>query len=377
MPPAGLRIVGPNGSGKTTLVEAIQLLSTTRSRRGVLDSDLIGYHSGEELGVAPYCRVNGIVYRNSAEARIEVFIQKEPDRTTSRKTIKVADVPRRAMEVVGLLPTVSFTPEDMDLVIGSPSNRRRLLDLLLSQHDRQYMRHLARYQKILSQRNGLLKQIAGNRTRSTEFEYWDEQLTALGAYVIALRLTAISDINRTAGAMFTELAPNAGSIEFAYRSTIDRPEKWWIDLVGPSRSTLDIAQRVGAVYESELQKAFREDLARGVTQIGPHRDDLEISIDGRLAARFASRGQQRLTVVALKLAETEYLASHAEVAPLFILDDVLSELDAAHRNNLIATVEDIGSQMILTATEKHLLELEEISELGLAELVAPGELELR
>lgn len=378
VPSAGLRIVGANGTGKSTLIEALLLLSTTRSRQGIQDGDLIRHESGADLGVAPYARIVGEIDRGGVAVKLDVTLENQPARSSTRKVLKVADRSRRAVDVVGLMPTVAFSPEDLDLVFGSPPVRRRWLDVVLSQTDRKYLRFLSRYGKILSQRNGLLKQgNNGDSPGASEFNYWDEQLTALGAYIIAARALALARIAASASVRFASLAPEVEPLKVEYQSPLNQSPTWWQSLVSGQPSSDEVVQRVGAVYESQMKKSMVSDLARGATQIGPHRDDVGFSLGERPLTRFGSRGQQRLAVVALKLAEADFMAAVTDLRPVFMLDDVLSELDPEHRDSLIETVRGNGSQIIVTATEGSLLDGEDLQDLGLAELASPGALVLR
>lgn len=368
----GIRLIGPNGSGKSTIVESLLLLSTTRSRRGILDADLIRWGSGEELGVAPYARVVANIDRGGVGARIEVFLEMNPTRGTTRKVLKVADRARRAVDVVGLLPTVAFSPEDLDLVLGTPQVRRRWIDVVLSQTDRKYLRFLSRYTRILSQRNGLLRQFNnGTLPDAGQFEYWDEQLSALGAYIIAARAVAAGRIAARADKHFHTLAPGVDPLRLEYQSTLGQEPAWWHATMAADSADAAV-QRVGGIYERQLKKSFSSDVARGVTQIGPHRDDVVYTLGERQLARFGSRGQQRLAVVALKLAEADFIADVSGYRPVFMLDDVLSELDPVHRGTLIENVRHNGSQLIVTATEPSLLEDDALSGLGTVLLDAPG-----
>jgi DNA replication and repair protein RecF len=372
IPERGLRVSGRNGSGKTTLIEAILLLSTTRSRRGSLDADLIGWDSGEDLGVSPYARVTGEIERDGASARIEVFLEHSQSTGKTRKLLRVADRARKAADVVGILPTVAFSPEDLDLVLSSPPIRRRWLDVVLSQTDRKYLRFLTRYNRILSQRNGLLKQTSGaERTSKTEFEYWDEQLAGLGSYIVAARAIATSRIAVEATRHFGSLAPEVDTLQIRYQSTLSQPETWWSS-VAENTSPDDAVQRVGSVYEKRLGATFQADLERGATNVGPHRDDTIFELGERSLARFGSRGQQRLAVVAVKLAEVDYMTAMTGVRPVFMLDDVLSELDPEHRSTLLATAIRNGSQLIVTATEDALLDDQVLRDLDLIHVAGDG-----
>ncbi len=376
VPAAGLRIVGANGTGKSSLLEALELLSTTRPRRGANDGDLIAHRSGVELGVPPYTRVEAHVLRGDALAVLEVFIQQREHRSGTKKLLKVANRSRRAADVVGIVPTVSFAPDDLDLVLGSPSVRRRFLDIMLSQTDRRYLGHLSRYARILAHRNSLLKDPGSSVPGGDDqFSYWDEQLVALGAYIIAARAGVIRSLDDLARQRFHELSPDSGTLQIRYTSTLTAAESWWDSVNTVSGDALDGAQRVGTLFESQLRRGRHSDLARGVTSIGPHRDDLEFLLDGRPLARFGSRGQQRLVVLALKLAELGVAETRIGFRPILLLDDMLSELDPAHRESLLAAVA-AGGQVFITATEPGLVDRADLSALGHVWLKEPGQIGL-
>jgi DNA replication and repair protein RecF len=365
IPPRGLKIVGPNGSGKSTILEAIELLSTTRPRRGSIDADVIAHGSGADLGVQPFARVVGVVERGDVSVRLEVFTQRTGRGGATKKLLRVADRPRRAGDVVGLVPTVTFAPDDLDLVLGSPSVRRRFLDVLLSQIDRRYLRYLSRYAKILSQRNGLLRQVAQEGMNGTEqFAYWDEQLIALGSYIVAARATVVQQLAAGARQRFTYLSNRSGSLEIAYASTISANQSWWEALAASEPGAHDAAQRVAVVYERQLHDGRPADLARGSTLIGPHRDDLTMLIGDHELSRYGSRGQQRLAVLALKLAELDAASDVLELRPILLLDDVLSELDADHQQTLLEAAHERSGQLLITSADRALLDRPGLAELG-------------
>lgn len=368
VPPAGLRIHGPNGSGKTTILEAIQLLSTTRPRRGALDNDLIHHESGRDLGLQPYARVVGVFDRAGAVARVEAFIQRGVRGNTARKTLKVGERARRAADVVGLIPTVSFAPDDLELVLGTPSIRRRFLDVLLSQTDKQYLRCLGKYAKILAQRNGLLRRVDALGPTADQFVYWDEQLVALGSYLVAARVRAVARLAACAAARFELLAPGIGELQLAYVSTLDAPAPWWRALVSEPNDTFDAAQRVGVMFERRLRESGVQERARGMTVVGPHRDDISVALGGRELARFGSRGQQRVAVIAVKLAEIDVISSTTSLRPIFLIDDVLSELDMHRRRALLQAVAAEQCQLLVTSTEAELLEDPALTHTGELEL---------
>lgn len=374
--PPGLRIVGPNGSGKTSIIEALLLLSTTRSRKGVLDADLVNHESGIELASRPYSRVQGRITMPSTSVQLDIYIERT-DGNTTRKLIRVGDVPRKAADVVGLFPTVSFSPEDLDLVIGSPSVRRRFLDVLLSQVDHEYMRHLSRYGRMISHRNSLLKAIGSGAGRRDELAFWDDQVVALGAYLTAARAIAIHQIAIYAAAAFSDIASFDAELEVRYQSSLEQPLEWWRSLASLANDVRSASQRAGAVFEAALKAAEPEDVARGITTVGPHRDDIELSLSSRPIQRFGSRGQQRLAIVALKLAEIEFMSSRLDLRPALLLDDVLSELDASHREDLLSRVSGGACQMFVTATDLQLADHKSLRTLDLVEITAPGVIEPR
>jgi DNA replication and repair protein RecF len=374
VPPAGLRVFGPNGVGKSTLLEAVELLSTTRPRRGSTDADLIAHGSGEDLGVQPFARVVGEIDRGGVDVRVEMFVQRGERRSSTRKLLRVADRPRRAGDVVGLVPTVSFAPDDLDLVLGTPSVRRRFLDILLSQIDRRYLRYLSRYAKILAQRNGLLRQVASEGGGVDQFAYWDEQIVALGAYIIAARSSALAGLAGSANERFADLSARSGALAIRYLSTLRGSDAWWSQLIEGRASPIDAAQRVASVYEQQLREGLSADLARGATLIGPHRDDLALALDGHDLSRYGSRGQQRLAVVAVKLAEITVVAGALDLRPVLLLDDVLSELDAGHQAALIDAARSSGGQLWITSTDRQLLNRPELVNLSEAFIEHPGTL---
>lgn len=375
VPSAGLRIIGANGTGKSSLLEAIELVSTTRPRRGALDSDLIAHTSGIDLGVPPYARVDATVWRSDTVVEIGVFIQRYEHRSGTKKVLKVADRSRRAGDVVGLVPTVTFSPDDLDLVLGSPSVRRRFLDIMLSQTDRRYLAHLSRYARILTQRNSLLKDVAASGGDSSDqFSYWDEQIIGLGSYILAARVRALRMIGTMATESFGNLTPLSGQFSLSYASTLDAVDGWWDSIADDSSDVIDAAQRVGVQYERQLTKGRAADIARGSTLIGPHRDDVLLQLNDRILSRFGSRGQQRLAVMALKIAELAHAESATGFRPILLLDDILSELDPHHRDTLLGIVVR-GGQTFITATEDSLVDREELRDLAAVRLTGVGRLE--
>ena len=374
IPDAGVRIVGPNGSGKTSVLEAIAMLATTRSFRGAQDRDVVRWESGEDYGVAPFARVEARVESNGERRRLGIAMELADDgESIASKRFLVDDRPTSAHGLVGNLMVVAFTPEDVQLVIGPPADRRRALDILISQFDRVYMRHLAAYGRVLRQRNGLLKAFARDRVRAdaaaaiTQIAFWDEQLVGEGAYLIGRRARVVAALHKAIDRHASDLSSRARfGVAYQPRATVD-PE------LLAEEETLDLGvARAAAAFHADLEAHRDDEFRRGMTLTGPHRDDLAFSIDGRSLARFGSRGQQRLGVLALKLAEADVIAEESGDTPVFLLDDVLSELDAAHRHLLLDELADRHAQVVLTSAEDDALDHPSLGALAVYRTEAAG-----
>ena len=357
--PRGLRLVGGNATGKSSLLEAIAMLATTRSPRSATEREVINWESGIEYGLPPFARVGGGLIRQAGATEIEIGLQVDPARPGAvRKQIRLGGRPVRAADAVGTLKAVLFSPEDVALVAGPPSGRRRYLDLTISQLDGAYLRALSRYARVIAQRNGLLKALARERVSAnspaaeTQLAFWDAELVAQGAAVVARRLLFVRRLNELAGDRFRRLSAG-DSLTLAYRPTLP------LDALADAHSfgSREQAQSlVAREYEERLREARVDELRRGASLVGPHRDDMTFAVEGVDLGTFGSRGQQRLAVVALKLAETELMTEVAGEPPVLLLDDVLSELDASHRRLVTSTAGAIGAQVVVTATDEELLE---------------------
>ena len=350
------------------------MLSTMRSPRTQHDRDVINWHSGLELGVAPFSRIVGMIDGVSGDLTVELGLQRsEEPGGPLRKIVRINQQSRRVLDSVGALKSVLFTPDDLELVTGSPQGRRRFMDLLIGQIDRAYVTELSAYMKVIEQRNSLLKSFArGAVSRPNAIEqlgFWDEQLAQHGSYVSATRRIVVGRLCNafmeraqrfTASAEMTaRYAPNLGT-DFLLAGRAD-----------------DDPERVRAAARREFETLIRirrgDELRRAVTLIGPHRDDLELLIDDRSLASYGSRGQQRLAVVALKMAEADVITVLGE-KPVVLLDDVLSELDTQHRMALLEAVHNFGAQLLLTTADPAQIELSAVADLETVQ-VAPGGIE--
>lgn len=323
---------GENAQGKTNLLEAIYYLATTKSPLASLDRELMRWEADED--VLPHSYVVGRFVRRQQERTLEVTLVKEPapngdGESVFRRQIKLDGAVRRAIDVVGQLNVVLFLPEDIDLVGGAPGGRRRYLDVLLCQIDPVYCRTLSRYNRVLAQRNALLKQMREGTVGQAELPYWDEQLSTLGAVVLSRRHEACVALAEHAASYQRQLTAGREALALRYESSAAAVAMG----VATSHDTTAEAQK--DVLAQALKRSLRDDRGRGVTQVGPHRDDLRFEINGHDVTIYGSRGQQRTVALALKLAEVELMAARVGEPPVLLLDDVVSELDRLRSDCLV------------------------------------------
>lgn len=340
-------IYGPNASGKTSLLEALFYIATTRSPRTSTDRELVYWNAQGEVGTSPFARLVADVRRSTNRVRLEVIVQlRTSDRGqltgTTQKLVRVDRRTVRALDLVGQLRVVLFTPADLMLVDGPPIQRRRYLDITLSQLDPHYVRTLAQYNKLIQQRNSMLRawreQRRPLRAVDTELEYWDHEVAAAGGYLLAERLRAVADLNRLVGPLFCSITGGADPLEIAYQPGFD---------LGPAPGAGELARRMG----ERLRELRRDELGRGQTLIGPHRDDLLFTVNGVNLGVYGSRGQQRSVTLALKLGESELMHARSGDTPVLLLDDLLSELDSQRRAHLLRAISRPDQQTLITATD--------------------------
>lgn len=356
---------GDNAQGKTNLLEAVYYLATTRSPLAASDQQLI--HWDAEAEVIPYARAEATYVRGGRERTLAVTLAREPQsidesdvvECTSframRRQIRVDGVPRRAIDAVGQLVVVLFLPDDISLVAGAPGARRRYLDITLCQMDPLYCRSLTRYNRVLAQRNALLKQIRERRASPHELEVWDEQLAALGAYVLARRLWVVRCLAEREVSIHPELTGAQETLTLDYQDSLSgRRNNQGRGAVIP-RAGCPLPETAEAeALEEDLRRgldaARREDIGRAVTTVGPHRDDVRFFINGVDATIYGSRGQQRTVALGLKLAERQVMEAYTGEAPVLLLDDVVSELDRDRSRYLLRSIAR-AQQVLLTTTD--------------------------
>jgi DNA replication and repair protein RecF len=329
----GLNIIhGQNAQGKTNLLEAIATLALTRSPRTSTLGDLLLWGSDAALAEAE-------VARPPANVTLAARFQRDPVSGRVTRTAVVDGKPRPARAVPGLCPVVLFWPEDLALVRGGPEGRRRFLDVILAQTDPQSATHMSRYRRVLEQRNALLHQVRTGGSGRDALSGFTSELATHGAWLARARSRLVVALAPLAAASLHDLSGQRERITLRYAPAhiAGIPD----DLADAERALLDT-----------LRLRAAEEVARGITLAGPHRDDVAIDLDGRAARGAASQGQQRSIVLACKLAEVRYLQDKAGVAPVILLDDVLSELDPGRRAQLLALLAAGGhNQVLVTTTE--------------------------
>ncbi len=343
-------LYGRNAQGKTNLLEAIYFLVTTKSPLASSDRKVIAWDAASEP--IPFARARGMFQRLNEPVEIEATLMLEEPTDADqpprlRKQLRVNGVPRRAMDVLGQANAVLFMPQDIELVDGPPSVRRRYLDSTLCQIDGAYCRALAQFNHVVTQRNALLKRIRDREARPDELGYWDQQMIALGSRVLARRQTAIVELNAHAAQAHADLTACGEALTLTYLASLaerDRPAEEGGALAAAS------PEEIAVIWRRILPSLRREEIARGITVVGPHRDDLGFTVAGRDAAAYGSRGQQRTAALALKKAEMQLITEASGERPILLLDDVASELDSARREQLLAVIQAADQTLITTTT---------------------------
>ena len=364
-PAEGVTVLrGDNGQGKSNVLEAVYVLATTRSLRAGSDRELVHWRARRDT--IPFARLEASVVRADLDLHVEILIRAEADATDASrsvagtptangtvpdmspvlKKIKVNGLPTRAVDLVGQVNVVLFTPDDVGLVAGPPVDRRRYLDITNSQVSGVYLRTLQRYNRVLVQRNHLLRQIRERRQRPEQLDFWNDELTAAGAQIVADRLKMVAAINRELDDVYRRLSGSEQALTIAYRpSSHGRIEAAATAACEPSEPPA-----IAELYRARIEQVRGKEIEQGVSLVGPHRDDFSFLVDGVDLNTYGSRGQQRLAVLALKLAEGQYMRSQTGERPILLLDDVLSELDPARRSFVLSQAGREG-QTIITATD--------------------------
>lgn len=332
--PAVNVIAGANAQGKTNLLEAAATIALTRSPRTSTTGDLLMW--GQSA-----CVVEGAVARPGGDTTIALRLERNGDSARVARTATVDGKPRPARSVLGLCPVVMFWPDDLQLVKAGPDARRRLLDILLMQLEPRIAAHLSRYRRVLEQRNALLHRLRSEGRGGGELDGFTRELAHHGARISVGRTQLVRDLAPLANAALRDLSGGDEDLELSYVAA----HECVCDDEGQTERDLLDAYRAHAA----------EELARAVSVVGPHRDDLSILLGGRPARTTASQGQQRSIVLAIKLAEMRHLARRTGASPVVMLDDVLSELDQARRGLLLSRLAGPDAAQVLITTTEGLL----------------------
>ena len=348
-------LVGANGQGKTSLLEAIHYLTGAASFHTASDRHLINFLALEET--MPFARLVAEVESQGRIQRIEIRIIIESNSHNSegrvRKEVLVNGIKRRMRELASSFTAVLFLPQDLKIIEGAPGNRRRFLDSSLAQADLTYASTLSEYQKVLTQRNALLKKSQEGRGPLDQLAFWDERLCDLAASLIRDRALALRELDQLATPLHLELTRENETFQLDYQPSYDPASQPEGQLGLPIDAVLD---RTG-ISREEIRKGMLEalrrnrsdEIARGVTLQGPHRDDFRPRSNGIDLRLYGSRGQNRTAMLAMKLAEIEWLKQRTGDWPILLLDEVLAELDIERREDLLSRISSVTQSIMTTA----------------------------
>jgi len=330
-------LVGDNAQGKTNLIEAIYMTCIGRGFKSPRDREVIKF--GQD-----FAKVKTTAVKKFGKISVEIAVSTIQGK--AGKSIKINEVPiTRTGELMGTVPCVFFNPDELKLVKEAPADRRRFMDIDISQIDKIYFYNLLRYNKVLKQRNALLKSIGTSADEMRSLDIWDEQLATLGEQIINRRVLFCEELKKEVVGVHKVIAPGE-TIEVAYEGALGdiSPRK---SSASPADNSL--AKHAPAPLLSLLKSARANDLRLRTTTVGPHRDDIALSINGKDVRGFASQGQQRTVALSLKIAELKIFERVIGEKPVLLLDDVLSELDARRQAKLLDLIKEW--QSIITTTE--------------------------
>ena len=372
-------VQGRNGQGKTNLLEAIYYLATSKSSHARAEREVVGRDAAHEP--IPYGRIRGHMLAADQATTLEILFTPRNPGLNYSKQVSVNGVPRRSMDFIGHLRAVLFLPQDIALISGSPRERRRYIDIALCQIDRHYYQALARYQKIITQRNSLLKQLREGPHRSStnaQISFWDDQLVEYGTQVISRRHAYLARLAPIVCRRHQALTDQQEALDLLYLPSFNTglysntdyqrlrdgedvhlnalkhlPSKLVHRTpagVGPTEdSTIDSLQ-IARLFREQLERRREVELAAGSSLYGPHRDELIFLVNGWNLRTYGSRGQQRSGALALKLAELQAMSEETGEKPILLLDDVMSELDEQRRAALLSALANLH-QGIITTTD--------------------------
>lgn len=313
-------LYGDNAQGKTNLLEAIYVCSTTKSHRGSKDKEIIRFQQEES-------HIKLLVKKRDVPYRIDMHLKKN-----KTKGVAINGIPiRKASELFGIVNVVFFSPEDLNIIKNGPSERRRFLDLELCQLNKLYVHALIQYNRVITQRNKLLKDLVFHPEYEETLDIWDEQMIQYGSQVIQFRQEFIEQLNNIILNIHKQLSGEEETLELFYEANTS------IDQL-----------------KNSLAKSRESDLRQKTTGVGPHRDDISFMVNGIDIRKFGSQGQQRTAALSLKLAEIELVKHLVNDYPILLLDDVLSELDGNRQKHLLSGINHIQTMITCTGLEDFL-----------------------
>ena len=348
-------LTGANAQGKTSVLEAIYFLAAFTSFQTHTDRQIVNFNEAKNsLAVA---RLVADYQKARSKHRLEVRLILEPTGINGqrlRKEILLDNVKKSSNDAVGHFNAVVFVPQMSQILEGAPDDRRRYMNLALAQSTPAYARVLSEYNQALTQRNALLKALSERSGSSDQLDVWDDTLSRLGSQLILWRIQAVQQIERLASRVHHELTHGSEILRLAYEPAYDPLPKpngqmgLKIDTV-IDRSNLELNE-IQDGYKARLKELRSEEIARGVTTIGPHRDDLRFLANSVDLGDYGSRGQIRTCLLALKLAEVNWMKERTGEWPVILLDEVMAELDLQRRADLLKYVGD-SEQVLFTTTD--------------------------
>ncbi len=307
-------LYGNNAQGKTNILEAIYIAATTKSHKGSKDSDIVNFEK-DEAHIRTYLEKEGV------ETRVDMHLRKSKSKGIAIDGQKI----KKAADLLGLCNVVFFSPEDLGIIKNGPSERRRFVDMELCQLDNFYLYNLNSYNKIVNQRNKLLKDMFMNPDLKDTLNIWDMQLVSFGSKIIERRRMFVEQLNEIIYSIHKKLSGDLEELVIVYEPNVEIED-----------------------FEKKMKYSQDRDIKAKMTSVGPHRDDFSFMVKGVDIRKFGSQGQQRTAALSLKLAEIELVKKITKDTPILLLDDVLSELDSNRQNYLLNSIGDI--QTIITCT---------------------------
>ena len=307
-------LYGDNAEGKTNILEAIYVAATTKSHKGSKDREIVNFNK-EEAHIRTYLEKEGV------ETRVDMHLRKAKSKGIAIDGTKI----KKAADLLGLCNVVFFSPEDLGIIKNGPSERRRFVDMELCQLDNFYLYNLNHYNKIVNQRNSLLKDMYMNPDLKETLNIWDMQLVSYGSKIIERRRLFVEQLNEIIYEIHKKLSGDREELKIIYEPNVEIEE-----------------------FEKKLRYNQDRDMRAKMTSVGPHRDDFSFEVGGVDIRKYGSQGQQRTAALSLKLSEIELVKKITKDTPILLLDDVLSELDSNRQNYLLNSIGDI--QTIITCT---------------------------